>query len=69
MAIPSVQELNPPRALIFNRKLDDKAGWLDDFKHGRQKSLASGKLQMAGILDETDLITVREKLRKHGVVA
>jgi len=53
---------------IFSRKLNEKAGWLDDFKHGRQKSLASEKLQMAGIRDGTDLITVREKLRKHGVV-
>jgi len=47
---------------IFSRKLDEKAGWLDDFKHKRQK------LPIAGILDGTDLITVREKLRKHGVV-
>jgi len=53
---------------IFSRKLDEKAGWLDDFKHKRQKPWASKKLQMAGILDGTDLITVREKLRKHGVV-
>jgi lysine 2,3-aminomutase len=53
---------------IFSRKLNEKAGWLDDFKHGRQKSLTSEKLQMDGILDGTDLITVREKLRKHGVV-
>lgn len=53
---------------IFSRKLDEKAGWLDDFKYKRQKPWASKKLQMAGILDGTDLITVREKLRKHDVV-
>lgn len=53
---------------IFKRKVDDKAGWLDDFKHKRQKPSASKKLPIAGILDGTDLITVREKLRKHGVV-
>ena len=46
---------------IFKRKVDEKAGWLDDFKYERQKL-------KAGILNGMDLITVREKLRKHGVV-
>lgn len=46
---------------IFKRKVDEKAGWLDDFKHKRQKP-------KFGIVDGMDLITVKEKLRKHGVV-
>jgi len=46
---------------IFKPKVDKKAGWLEDFKHKRQKL-------KVGIVDGMDLITVREELRKHGVV-